>query len=151
MAGCWCGLPSKIQNLWSINRWLPTHLHAFNPKPTIIRFCETWGLTRTERTTSSAPASFCKTGRLSNELGLMSAHCLSGFGIQPQPYHFLPWLWFCRATRGEVPWQAEANYIAPAAEKDNLPSASEGTRLEPCPSHLLLTLYYFWKEPNSCS
>ena len=33
-----------------------------------------------------------------------------------------------RATRQDVPWQVEANYIVPSAEKDGLPHASEGMR-----------------------
>ncbi|CAJ1344536.1 unnamed protein product [Effrenium voratum] len=33
-----------------------------------------------------------------------------------------------RATRGCLPWLAESSYVIPAAEKDNLPHASEGQR-----------------------
>ena len=33
-----------------------------------------------------------------------------------------------RATRQDVPWQMEANYIVPSAEKDGIPHASEGMR-----------------------
>ncbi|CAL1147634.1 unnamed protein product [Cladocopium goreaui] len=33
-----------------------------------------------------------------------------------------------RATRQEIAWQAEANYVVPTAEKDAVPHASEGSR-----------------------
>lgn len=59
-----------------------------------------------------------------------------------------------RATRGELPWQQESQFVIPAAEKDNLPHASEGNRLEPskhqrfnwvnCPNHKHLSMQSRW-------
>ncbi len=156
MAGCWCGsafkIPEKHFEVLTVDGQL-TYLHGFNPKPSfhlkISLRLEVWQGPR-EQHLQQLPAYARQAGCQTvgtHVCTMMTPKCLSGFGIQPSCTPILHWL-LCRATRGEVPWQAEASYIVPAAEKDNLPNAHEGARLEPCPSHLLLA-WFFWSQLNS--
>ena len=76
------------------------------------------------------------TGRQINH-GVISKHDLvissqTLFGKKPYSQPILVQLGPChsrRSNRCEIPWTPESSYIVPVAEKDELPHASEGTRL----------------------